>query len=167
MTNRVDGGSGDALGAALSLVRAGMTAVAELPLWQQSEAGLKELATTLDELARQQEGQLLRLLGEVSARGLPGQDGTGSTGAWLRSVVPTMRPGDAGSLGKRAEQLYRSALSPELGPVREAIEAGDLRPYQQKLIVDTVEQLSPPNTPADGPEAIAPEVVQDAQTFLI
>src|SRR6476469_6040098 len=118
MTNRVDGGSGDALDAALSLVRAGMTAVAELPLWQQSDAGLRTLFADLDRLQLLAEGQQLRALAEVSTRGLPGQDGTGSLGAWARSVAPTLRPGDAGALGKRAEKLYRSTLSPKLGPVR-------------------------------------------------
>src|SRR6476659_6525762 len=156
MTDRVDGGSGDALATALSLLRAGMTAVADLKLWQQSDTGLRDLAATLDELARQQEGQLLRLLGEVCARGLPGQDGTGSTGAWLRSVAPTLPPAHAGSLGKRAEKLYRSTLSPDLGPVGAAVEAGALRQYQERLVVDTVEQLTPPNTPLDGLDAVAP-----------
>ena len=46
----------------------------------------------------------------MSSRGLPGQDGTGSLGAWARSVAPTLQPGEAGSLGKRAERLYRSIL---------------------------------------------------------
>src|SRR6476646_2102262 len=163
MTNDVDGGSGDALDAALSLVRAGMDAVAGLELWQQSDAGLRDLAGPLGELARQQEGQLLRLLVEVAARGLPGQDGTGSAGAWLRSVAPSLPPSHAGSLGKRAERLCRSTLSPDLGPVRAAVEAGELRAYQERLIVVMVEQLTPPNVPVDGPDAVAHEVVDHVQ----
>ena len=109
----------------------------------------------------------MRLLGEVDARGLPGQDGTKTPGAWLVSVVPDLRPAEAGSLGKRAERLYRSTLSPELGPTREAVEAGSLRPHQEKLIVATVEQITPPCLPADHPDAVPAEVVQQAQELLV
>ena len=84
MTNEVDGGSGHPLDAALCLVHEGLAALADLALWQLDEGQLRVLAAGLDRAGLLAQGQLVRLLGEVDARGLPGQDGTRTSGAWLR-----------------------------------------------------------------------------------
>ncbi len=118
MTFRVDdegGGGADALDAALALVTQGLARLADLELWQLSEAQLRQAAAGLDRAGLLSAAQQVRLLGEVDARGLPGQDGTGTPAGWLRSVIPTMRPAEAAGLGKRAERLYRSTLAPDLG----------------------------------------------------
>ncbi len=125
MTNRVDGGGALALDVVLSDLDDALDRLSALALWQLPDGSLKDLAAALDRARRRSEGQTLRLLGEVDGRGIPGQDGTRTSGAWLRSVVPDLHPGEAGSLGKRAERLYRSTLSPELAPTRAAVEAGD------------------------------------------
>ena len=131
MTDRADGGGAPAMDAVLSDLEDVLDRLSDLPLWQLPDAGLKTLAASLDRARRRSEGQTVRLLGEVDGRGIPGQDGTRNSGGWLRSVVPDLHPGEAGALGKRAEKLYRSVLSPELGPTREAVEAGVLLAQQE------------------------------------
>ncbi len=167
MTNRADGGGALALDAVLSDLDDAFDRISQLALWQLPDAALKTLAAALDRARRRSEGQTVRLLGEVDGRGLPGQDGTGTSGSWLRSVVPDLHPGEAGSLGQRAEKLYRSVLSPDLEPTCRAVEAGELRAGQEKAIVATVEQITPPNLPADHPDAVPAEVVEQAQHLLI
>ncbi len=76
-------------------------------------------------------------------------------------------PGRSRGLGKRAERLYRSTLAPDLGPTREGLEAGRVRPDQERVISQTIEQLSPPTVPVDGPHAIDPQDVARAQTTLV
>ncbi len=170
MTFRVDdqgGGGADALDAALALVTQGLARLADLELWQLSEAQLRQAAAGLDRAGLLSAAQQVRLLGEVDARGLPGQDGTGSPAGWLRSIVPTMRPAEASGLGKRAERLYRSTLAPDLAPTREGLEAGRVRPCQERVISQTIEQLSPPSVPVDGPHAVDPDQVTAAQQMLV
>ncbi|HEX3003069.1 MAG TPA: hypothetical protein VHO27_02570, partial [Angustibacter sp.] len=145
MTNRTDGGGAPALDAVLSDLDDALDRLSQLQLWQLPDAGLKSLAAALDRARRRSEGQTVRLLGEVDGRGIPGQDGTGTSGAWLRSVAPDLHPREAASLGQRAEKLYRSVLSPDLAPTRKAVEAGELRAAQEKAIVATVEQVTPPH----------------------
>ncbi|MGN6610914.1 MAG: hypothetical protein ACTHLJ_03995, partial [Angustibacter sp.] len=144
MTFRADGGGAVALDGVLSDLDDVLDRLAGLVLWQLPDAALKTLAAALDRARRRGEGQMLRVLGEVDGRGIPGQDGTRTAGAWLRSVLPDLHPGEAGALGKRAERLYRSVLSPDLEPTRRAVEAGVLQGRQEKLITETVEQVSPP-----------------------
>ncbi|MGN6300067.1 MAG: hypothetical protein ACTHN8_03130, partial [Angustibacter sp.] len=151
MTDRVDtsGGAGDAR-AAVSALLAGVEQLAGAALWPLADGELAGLADALDRVRRLADGQLVRMLAEVDSRGLPGRDGTGSSGAWLRRVAPSMRPGEAAGLGKQAHTLYRSALAPELGPTRAALEAGQVRVCQARVVTEAVEQLSPPPVPADG-----------------
>ncbi len=78
-----------------------------------------------------------------------------------------MRPAEASGLGKRAERLYRSTLAPDLGPTREAVEAGRVRPCQERVISQTIEQLSPPAVPAHGDGAVDPDQVTAAQQMLV
>ncbi|MGN6300056.1 MAG: DUF222 domain-containing protein [Angustibacter sp.] len=167
MTNRVDGGGALALDAVLSDLDDALDRLSDLPLWQLPDPALKTVAAALDRARRRTDGQTIRLLGEVDGRGIPGMDGTKTAGNWLLSVVPDLKPGQAGTLGKRAEKLYRSTLSPELAPTRAAVEAGSLRAHQEHLIVATVEQITPPNLPADHPDAVPAEVIQQAQNLLI
>ncbi len=167
MTNRVDGGSGHPLDGALSALADALDQLADLELWQLSEAQLRQAAAGLDRAGLLSQAQQVRLLGEVDARGLPGQDGTGSPAGWLRSVVPTMRPAEASGLGKRAERLYRSTLArrPRPDPGGGGGRAG--APGQERVISQTIEQLSPPTVPVDGPHAIDPQDVARAQTTLV
>jgi hypothetical protein len=151
----------------MSAVSAALDAVADLPTWQLSDGELAELALVLDRARRVADGQTVRLLGEVEARGLPGQDGTGTPGAWLRRLAPTMGPGEAGGLAKQAHTLYRSALATDLAPAREALEAGTLRTAQARVITDTITALSPPVVPADGPDGLDPDQVAAAQALLV
>ncbi len=75
MTFRVDdqgGGGADALDAALALVTQGLAQLADLELWQLSEAQLRQAAAGLDRAGLLSQAQQVRLLGEVDARGLPG-----------------------------------------------------------------------------------------------
>jgi hypothetical protein len=167
MTDRADGGGALALDAVLSDLDDALDRLSDLPLWQLPDAALKTVAAALDRARRRAEGQTIRLLGEVDGRGIPNQDGTRTTGAWLLAVVPDLTAAEAGALGRRAEKLYRSFLSPDLAPTRDAIEAGVLRPHQEKLIVATVEQVAPPNLPADHPDAVSAEVVEQAQQLLV
>ncbi|MGN6132792.1 MAG: DUF222 domain-containing protein, partial [Nocardioidaceae bacterium] len=167
MTNRADGGGALALDAVLSDLDDALDRLSDLPLWQLPDPALKTVAAALDRARRRTDGQTIRLLGEVDGRGIPGMDGTKTAGNWLLSVVPDLKPGQAGTLGKRAEKLYRSTLSPELAPTRAAVEAGSLRAHQEHLIVATVEQITPPNLPADHPDAVPAEVIQQAQNLLI
>ncbi len=78
-----------------------------------------------------------------------------------------MRPAEAAGLGKRAERLYRSTLAPDLGPTREGLEAGRVRPCQERVISDTITALSPPSVPVDGPHAVDPDQVTAAQQMLV
>ena len=78
-----------------------------------------------------------------------------------------MRPAEAAGLGKRAERLYRSALAADLAPTREAVEAARVRPCQERVISQTIEQLSPPSVPVDGPHAVDPQDVARAQDTLV
>ncbi|KQX65702.1 hypothetical protein ASD06_08730 [Angustibacter sp. Root456] len=160
------GGAGDAR-AAVSALAEGLERLAGAALWPLGDGELAEVAGLLDQVRRLADGQTVRLLGEVDSRGLPGQDGTGSPGAWLRKVSPTLRPAEAAGLGKQAQTLYRSALSPELAPTRGAPEAGALRVCQARVVTDTIEKLSPPHVPADGPEAIDADQVTTAQVMLL
>ncbi|KQX64466.1 hypothetical protein ASD06_09870 [Angustibacter sp. Root456] len=143
--------------AAVTTALAGLEQLAGAAWWPLADADLGVLADALDQVRRLADGQTVRLLGEVEARGLPGQDGTGSPAAWLRRIVPSMRPGEAARLGKKAHTLYRSTLSPDLAPTRAALEAGALRVDQARVVTEMVEQLSPPNVPLDGPDAIDPD----------
>ncbi|MGN6302955.1 MAG: DUF222 domain-containing protein, partial [Angustibacter sp.] len=167
MTNRVDGGGALALDAVLSDLDDALDRLSDLPLWQLPGAALKTVAAALDRARRRTDGQTIRLLGEVDSRGIPGMDGTKTAGSWMLSVVPDMPSGHAGAMGRRAEKLYRSTLSPELAPTRAAVEEGTLRAHQEHLIVATVEQLTPPNLPADHADAVPAEVIQQAQKLLI
>ncbi|MGN6300573.1 MAG: DUF222 domain-containing protein [Angustibacter sp.] len=167
MTNRADGGGALALDAVLSDLDDALDRLSDLPLWQLRDAALKTVAAALDRARRRTDGQTIRLLGEVDGRGIPGLDGTKTAGNWLLSVVPDLKPGQAGALGNRAEKLYRSALSPELAPTREAVEAGALLAPQERLVVETVEQLTPPNLPADHPDAVSSDVIAQAQQLLV
>ncbi|MGN6302406.1 MAG: DUF222 domain-containing protein, partial [Angustibacter sp.] len=167
MTDRVDTSGGAGALAAVSAAVEGLQQLAGSGLWQESDSGLRALAGLIDQLRRLADGQLVRLLAEVDSRGLPGQDGTGSPAAWLRRVAPSMRPGEAAGLGKQAHTLYRSALAPELGPTRAALEAGQVRVCQARVVTEAVEKLSPPTVPADGPDAIDPEQVVTAQVMLL
>ncbi|MGN6300650.1 MAG: DUF222 domain-containing protein [Angustibacter sp.] len=167
MTDRADGGGALALDAVLSDLDDALDRLSALPLWQLPDPALKTAAAALDRARRRTDGQTIRLLGEVDSRGIPSTDGTKTAGNWLLSVVPDQKPGAAGALGKRAEKLYRSTLSPELAPTRAAAEAGSLRAHQERLVVETVEQLTPPNLPADHPDAVPAEVIQQAQELLL
>src|SRR5690348_14411025 len=123
MTDRAGGGSATALDAVLSDLDEVFDRLSGLALWQLGDSALKALAAGLDRARRRSEGQTVRLLGEVDGRGIPGQDGTRTVGAWLVSVLADLRPGEAAGLGQRAERLYRSGLSAELAPTRAAVEA--------------------------------------------
>jgi Domain of unknown function (DUF222) len=168
MTDRVgtSGGGRDALAAA-SFVAGGLEQLAAAPFWPLGDGDLAALGSLLDRVRRLAEGQTVRLLGEVAARGLPGQDGTGTPGAWLRTIAPTLRPGEAAALGKQAETLYRSRLAPELEPTRAALEAGAVRTCQARVVAETIQQLSAPNVPFDGPDAVDPHRLAAAQTMLL
>ena len=152
---------------AASGLSAALDELVAAPLWQLSDDELRTVASALDRARRVADGQTVRLLAEVGARGLPAQDGTGSPAAWLRSVAPSLRPGEASALGRRADELYRSRLSAELAPARAAVESGDLRLCQAKVVVEAVENLSPPTAPSDGPDAVDPDDVAAAQRFLL
>ena len=167
MTARVDGGGGTAVGAVLADLSDALDRLSGLALWQAGEPDLTALAVGLDRAQRRVECQTLRLLGEVDGRGLPGGNGTKNVASWLVTVLRDVHPGAAGALGRRAERLYRSGLSVELGPTRAAVEAGALRAYQERLVVDTVAQVTAPNLPADHADAVPAETVGQAQEFLV
>ncbi len=118
-------------------------------------------------MRRLADGQSVRLLGEVESRGLPGQDGTGSPRGVAAHDRPALRPAEAAGLARQAHTLYRSALSPDLEPTRAAVESGALRVCQARVVTEMVEQLSPPNVPVDGPDAIDPDHLATAQTMLL
>jgi hypothetical protein len=164
MTNLVDGGSGHPLEAALSALAGALDQLAGIELWQLAETQLRQAAAGLDRAGLLAQAQLVRLLGEVDARALPGRDGTASLGGWLRSVVPAMGPGQAAGLGKRAERLYRSALAADLAPTRDGVLAGTVRPEQERLISATIEALTPPAVPAG---TIPEQQTADAQQVLV
>ncbi len=66
MTFRVDdegGGGADALDAALALVTQGLARLADLELWQLSEAQLRQAAAGLDRAGLLSQAQQVRLLG--------------------------------------------------------------------------------------------------------
>jgi hypothetical protein len=167
MTDTVGTSGGAGALAAVSAAVEGLQQLADSGLWQVPDGALAELAEALDRVRRLADGQLVRLLGEVDSRGLPGQDGTGSPGAWLRRIVPSMRPAEAAGLATQAATLYRSVLSPDLAPTRAALEAGAVRVCQARVVTDTVDRLSPPTVPADGPDAIDPDHLAAAQQVLL
>ncbi|MGN6612293.1 MAG: DUF222 domain-containing protein [Angustibacter sp.] len=167
MTDTVDTSGGAGALAAVTTAVAGLEQLAGAAFWQLPDADLTALAAALDRVRRLADGQTVRLLGEVESRGLPGQDGTGSPAAWLRRIVPSMRPGEAAGFGKQAHTLYRSVLSPDLEPTRAALETGTVRVCQARVVTDLVDQLSPPNVPVDGPDALDPEHVATAQVMLL
>ena len=158
---------GTAVEAVLADLSDALDRLSGLALWQAGEPDLTALAVGLDRAQRRVEGQTLRLLGEVDGRGIPGREGTKNVGSWLVTVLPDVHPGAAGALGRRAERLYRSAVAAELAPTRAAVEAGALRSYQERLLVQTVQQVTPPNLPADHPDAVPAETVEQAQQFLL
>ena len=108
MTDGVDTSGGAGALAEVSTALAALRLLAGAGLWQLPDADLARLAGLLDQVRRLADGQTVRLLGEVDSRGLPGQDGTGSPGAWLRRMglsvvlckcvagVHEVRPGPGG-----------------------------------------------------------------------
>ena len=94
--------------AALSLIDAGMSALAELGIWQLPDGDLGPVYARLETASRRLAGQSSRVLADAGSRGLPARIGAGQLCEWVRHVVPTIAPGEAAGRGRDAEGVvYR------------------------------------------------------------
>lgn len=118
----------------------------------------------MEAVSRRVAGQSLRLTAEAGSRGLPGAVGASQLGGWLRHVVPTMAPGEAGRRAIQAELLFTDAMSAALGPTRESLLAGDISPAQARVVTACMQDISPPVCP---PGVVDPDTAADAHVTLL
>lgn len=163
MTESVDGAA-DPVAVALSTITSGLADLAAVPGWQVREGALAAAVAGLDAVMRLAGAQQVRLAAEADSRGLPGQAGATSLAAWLRSVVPAVSAREAATTAKRAARLFTGRLASELQATREALLSGDVPGAHADLIATTIEQLTPPNCPA---EVVDAETLAQAQTLLV
>ena len=150
----VDDNRGQA-GEALDAVRTALDALADVGPWRASDAEVAALVVQAETFARRLAGVQLASIAEGVNRGLPFSHGAGTgraaPGRWVRSLI-AVTPGDAARRADLAGALFTTTGpgpgATELTPTRNAVLAGRVSTAHATHIVDAIEQLLPPHTPA-------------------
>ncbi|MBC7639948.1 MAG: hypothetical protein H7231_09230, partial [Rhodoferax sp.] len=143
------------VGAALDAVRDALAVLAGAGPWRASDKQVASLILETEVFARRLAGVQLAAIAEGVTRGLPFSHGAGTgraaPGRWVRSLI-AVTPGDAARRADLAGALFTTTgLGPgatELTPTRNAVLAGRVSTAHATHIVDAIEQLLPPHTPA-------------------
>ncbi len=139
------------IGAVLATLTAAVSTVRATAPWQADDPEVADLVVQLEVAMRALAGVQLSAIAEGLTRGLPLACGAGTGRAaparWLRSLV-AINPGDARHRADLAAALFSGPQADELEPTRAAVLAGSISPVHAGHVVDAVERLLPPATPA-------------------
>lgn len=139
------------VGAALVALTSGVDTVRDAAPWHASDREVADLVVQLEIAMRALAGVQLTAIAEGITRGLPLACGAGTgqaaPGRWLRSLV-AINPGDARRRADLAAALFTGPQAREFEPTRSALLAGSISPVHAGHVVDAVERLLPPATPA-------------------
>ncbi|MBC7638411.1 MAG: DUF222 domain-containing protein, partial [Rhodoferax sp.] len=143
------------VGEALDAVRTALDALADVGPWRASDAEVAALVVQTETFAPRLAGVQLAAIAEGVTRGLPHAAGAGTgraaPGRWVRSLI-AITAGEAARRADLADALFTSTGpgpgATEQIPTREAVLAGAISTAHATHIVDAIQRLSPPHTPA-------------------
>ncbi len=129
--------SASQVAAGLSGVLTGLGQMSGAPMWQVQTRDLAGALRAIEAASRTLEAQRLRLVREVTDRGVALTDGAASTGAWVATVT-----GCTPAAGRRAAALA-TALHARYPATARALDAASLSPWHAERIVATLDAVRP------------------------
>ncbi len=129
--------SASPVAAGLSGVLTGLVEMSGAPMWQVQTRDLAGVLRALEAASRSLEAQRLRLIAEVTDRGVALTDGAASTGAWVATVT-----GSTPAAGRRATTLA-TALHTRYPHTARALDAATVSPWHAERIVTTLDAVRP------------------------